>query len=165
MLQTTSTASFTVPQVSKPVACLLEKTELLSRASSLTCVFLCFTDYKTPQHIRASISGKTYEPASGPETKFQLNQAKNLIKHIHLSICTNWVTFAPKGGLSLGEAFHQRIHVPLKDMSYAPPSLMSNFTIFVPWAGAIALAVSGSPELVGKFSEHPLVLREINPGE
>ena len=119
------------------------------------------TDYATPQAIRKSISGNIFEPVSGSKTKSQLNAANNLVKDIHLSICTNWVTFAPKEGLSLGSNFEQTIHLPLKDMSYAPPNLVSNFTIFAPWKNAIGVAVSGTPEMVNEFANQPMVLREI----
>lgn len=119
------------------------------------------TDYTTPQAIRKSISGDIFEPVSGSKTKSQLNAANNLVKEIHLSICTNWVTFAPKDGLSLGSNFQQIIHLPLKDMSYAPPNLVSNFTIFSPWKDAIGIAVSGTPDMVNEFSNHRMVLREI----
>ena len=119
-------------------------------------------DYSTPQSIRKSISGGKYEPISGPETKHKLNQVRNLInKDIHLAICTNWVTFAPRGGLSLGPNLEQIVHLPLKDMGYAPPGLISSFTIFTPWQDDVAVAVSGTPEMVSKFSKHPMVLCDI----
>lgn len=117
------------------------------------------TDYNTPQSIRKSISGDVYEPISGSKTKSQLNTAINLVKDIHLSICTNWMTFAPKDGLYLGSMFEQKVHFPLKDMSYAPPNLVSNFTIFAPWKDAIGIAVSGTPDMVEEFANHPMVLR------
>ena len=120
-------------------------------------------DYSTPQSIRKSISNGKYEPISGPETKHKLNQVRNLVnKDIHLAICTNWITFAPKDGLSLGSNFEQIVHFPLKDMSYAPPGLMSSFTIFTPWQDDAAVAVSGTPEMVTDFAHHPMVLCDIS---
>jgi hypothetical protein len=130
-------------------------------ANYINAVIYSDVDYATPQAIRKSISGEIFEPVSGSKTKSQLNAPNNLVKDIHLSICTNWVTFAPKDGLSLGPNFDEKIHVPLKDMSYAPPNLVSNFTIFAPWKDAIGIAVSGTPDMVTEFANHPMVLREI----
>ena len=118
-------------------------------------------DYTSPQAIRKSISGGNYEPISGSKARRQVNQASNLMKDIHLTICTNWSTFSPKGGLSLGSNDKQLIHLPLKDMRYAPPSLISNLTIFAPWSNDIAVAVSGTQEMIDKFAHHPMVLHEI----
>ena len=111
--------------------------------------------------VSAAISGGNYEPVSGSKARRQVNQASNLMKDIHLTICTNWSTFSPKGGLSLGSNVKQLIHLPLKDMRYAPPSLISNLTIFAPWSNDIAVAVSGTQEMLDKFVHHPMVLREI----
>ena len=124
-------------------------------------IYTYIIDYTSPQAIRNSISGGNYEPISGSKARRQVNQASNLMKDIHLTICTNWSTFSPKGGLSFGSNVKQLIHLPLKDMRYAPPSLISNLTIFAPWSNDIAVAVSGTQEMVDKFVHHPMVSREI----
>ena len=124
-------------------------------------IYTYIIDYTSPQAIRKSISGGNYEPISGSKARRQVNQASNLMKDIHLTICTNWSTFSPKGGLSFGSNVKQLIHLPLKDMRYAPPSLISNLTIFAPWSNDIAVAVSGTQEMVDKFVHHPMVSREI----
>ena len=124
-------------------------------------IYTSIIDYTSPQAIRKSISGGNYKLVSGSKARRQVNQASNLTKDIHLTICTNWSTFSPKGGLSLGSNVKQLIHLPLKDMRYAPPSLISNLTIFAPWSNDIAVAVSGTQEMVDKFVHHPMVSREI----
>ena len=126
----------------------------------IRCIHTYIIDYTSPQAIRKSISGGNYEPVSGSKARRKVNQASNLMKDIHLTICTNWSTFS-QGGLSLGSNVKQLIHLPLKDMRYAPPSLISNLTIFAPWSNDIAVAVSGTQEMLDKFVHHPMVLREI----
>jgi len=150
-----------------PICCFANRIVLIY-FTACTIIFVRYTqiytyiiDYSSPQAIRKSISGGNYEPISGSKARRQVNQASNLMKDIHLTICTNWSTFSPKGGLSLGSNVKQLIHLPLKDMRYAPSSLISNLTIFAPWSNDIAVAVSGTQEMVDKFAHHPMVLHEI----
>ena len=46
--------------------------------------------------------------------------------------------------------------MPLKDMKYAAPSLLSNVTIYKPISNLTALLVTGTPEMVKRFEDHPM---------
>lgn len=117
-------------------------------------------DYASPTLIRESISGNRFERAAKPPTELLTSSPSLMAKKIHVSICTNWATFNDDD-FSLGSDFKQVLHMPLKDMTYAAPSLISNFTIFKPWPKQIAICVTGTPEMVESFSKTSLVL--INP--
>lgn len=113
-------------------------------------------DYATPALIRESISGKRFERAAKPPTKLLTSSPSLLATNLHVSICTNWATFNDDD-FSLGPQFKQILHLPLKDMQYAAPSLISNFTIFKPCPGKVAICATGTPEMVQEFSNTSLV--------
>ena len=115
-------------------------------------------DYATPALIRESISGECFERAAKPPTELLKSTPTLMMKKVHVSICTNWATFN-NDDFSLGPSFQQVLHMPLKDMRYASPSLISNFTVFKPWPGKIAICVAGSPKMVECFSRASFVLR------
>lgn len=114
-------------------------------------------DYASPDLIRESISGKRFKRASKPPTTLLTSSPYLMASNVHVSICTNWATFNDDD-FSLGPDFHQILHMPLKDMQYAAPSLISNFTVFKASPGKIAICATGTPEMVESFSKSKLVL-------
>jgi hypothetical protein len=114
-------------------------------------------DYATPALIRKSISGNSFAGAAEPPTTMLLSSPSLMTKNIHVSICTNWATFT-EDSFSLGPELTQILHMPLKDMQYAAPSLISNFTVFKPWPKAIAICATGTPEMVDSLSRTSLTI-------
>ena len=113
-------------------------------------------DYDSPSLIRKSITGGRFERAGTPPTVLIASTPMLLMGNCHVSICTNWSTFY-SDNFTLGPDIKHILHLPLKDMQYAAPSLMSNFTIFKPCPGKIAICVTGTPEMVESMSRSHLV--------
>ena len=121
-------------------------------------------DYDRPELIQKSLQLKVMKRASNPPTKEIPNDPTCLLKSINVTICTNWTSFL-KNDFSLGSKSKQLLHMPLKDMRYAAPSLISNVTIYKPISNLTALLITGTPEMVKRFEQHPMVqLSEKSPG-
>ena len=112
-------------------------------------------DYARPELIRKSLQMKTMRRASLPPTKEIPNGPTMLLKSIHVSVCTNWSTFA-QDDFSLGPDTKQLLHMPIKDMRNLAPSLISNIMIYKPNSGLTAILVLGAREMVQRMEDHPI---------
>ena len=121
-------------------------------------------DYETPELIRKSLQTKVMKRAAYPPTKEIPNDPTCLLKSINVTICTNWTTFL-NDGFSLGSSSNQLLHMPLKDMRYAAPSLMSNVTIYKPLPNLIAVLVTGTDEMIKRFEQHQMMKLSEIPAE
>ena len=114
-------------------------------------------DFAKPALIRKSIGVKKISRAFEPATQALPNTPVLLqMKTPHLSICTNWSSYYDDDFM-LDNSFKELLHVPLKDMRYASPTLMSNCTIFKLWPGQLAVCVTATAERINRFAEHPMV--------
>lgn len=118
-------------------------------------------DFATPSLIRKSINNPyKFSRAAEPRTDPLPNTPDLLKLSPHLSISTNWSSYydddfrLDDNDVSL---FKELLHVPLKDMRYTSPSLMSNCTLFKMWPGQLAVCVTATPERVAKFAASKMV--------
>ena len=113
-------------------------------------------DFENPALIRKSITSKIMRRALYPTTKVLPNNIMRLLERGHCTICTNWSGFH-KDNFTIGDGVTQLLHMPLKQLSYAAPSLMSQCIIFKPASGVTAILVTGTPAMVRRFEESEML--------
>ena len=113
-------------------------------------------DFENPVLIRKSITSKIMRRALYPTTKVLPNNVMRLLERGHCTICTNWSGFN-KDNFTIGDGVTQLLHMPLKRLSYAAPSLMSQCIIFKPASGVTAILVTGTPAMVRRFEESEML--------
>ena len=120
-------------------------------------------DFATPALIRKSINNPSnFSRAAEPRTEPLPNTPDLLKFNLHLSISTNWSSyyddsFRLDDDKNKVPSFTELLHVPLKDMRYASPSLMSNCTVFKIWPGQQAVCITATPERVATFAVSHIV--------